>query len=325
MWTATKAAEQACSAGRCVEAIELLEQAARLWPGHFELHYTLGICYSGSCRPHAQTSPEMAASYLREALRLLGGGEPAIRAAMLEQLGNAMLHSRAAPREAALRSAIDTHLEAAAIFNALSSRDDAGRIHFNLGNSWCELSEITGEDFWQQSVFHYEAALAVRTRERDPERHAAVLENLGTAYRRLTTGDPGRNVMTCIGCYRRALWVYARRQQPEKSAALQNNLGNAFLSLPAPDSSTMARNARLGLRHLDRALRIRASNQSSRDYAVTQFNRAQAYFRLARAGEASQLEAAAKCLEQAYVTFQQLGDERYSRIVQSQLAGLRRA
>ena len=121
------------------------------------------------------------------------------RAAVVDQLGNTLCHSGSTPRAVALRAAIECHIEAAEIYQSLGMADDWGRTQFNLGNSCCDLSEITGEDHWQEAVFHYEESLRVRTREKDPERHAAVLENLGSAYRRLSGGGTGDNVKKASG------------------------------------------------------------------------------------------------------------------------------
>ena len=42
-------------------------------PGHFSLHYSLGLCYSGSCGfSHPLICPDLAVPYLRRALALLG-------------------------------------------------------------------------------------------------------------------------------------------------------------------------------------------------------------------------------------------------------------
>jgi tetratricopeptide (TPR) repeat protein len=314
--------ETACGAGECEQAIGLLEEAVRRQPTNPMLHYRLGVCYSGGCHPHSLTHPDMAVSYFRQALRLFGPAAGLSRAAVLEGLGNTLLQSRLRPPETSLRDAVNCHREAARIYESAGNPDDWARANFNLGNSCCELSEVTGEDHWREAVARYEQSLRVRTRQRDPERYAAVLENLGTAYRRLST-DAAANIRKSIQCYRRALGIFGRGTHPGKYAALQNNLGNAFLSLPDTGEGSAARNARRALHHFERALRVQSGGRRSRAYGITQYNRAQAYVRLACSAPSVNLELAVGCLEEACAAFCSCGEERYSRLARAQLDRIR--
>ncbi len=317
-------AETACAAGQCEKAIGLLEHAVRLQPNNPIFHYRLGVCYSGGCRSHEMIHPDMAISYLRQALRLYGPDAGLARATVLDSLGNALPASRDLTRETALRAAVQCHREAAGIYESLASPDDWARANFNLGNACCDLSDATGEDHWREAVDCYEKSLRVRTRQRDPERHAAILENLGTAYRRLSAEDHAGNVKRCIQCYRRALAIYAPRTHPEKNAALQNNLGNAFLSLPDTGETSGARNARRALHHFECALRVQSRTRLTRAYGITQYNRAQAYFRLARSSPPENLTLAISCLEEACRVFQACGEDRWLEAARSQLNEIRR-
>lgn len=311
-------ADSACAAGECETYISLLENAVRQQPHDYRLHYRLGLCYGGRCRPHPLVRPGMAVPYLRQALRLIGPDACRLRATIVDQLGNTLMDGGGEPRDAALRAAMDCHREAAGIYQALGMMDDWARLQFNLGNSCCELSETTGEDHWQQAISHYKNSLQVRTREKDPERYAAVLENLGTAYRRFPAQDD-RHIKESIQCYRRALAVCVRSTHPEQNAALQNNLGNAFLSLPESDERVATRNAARALRHFERALCLQSGNTLSREFAITQYNCAQAHFRLARYSPAIHLRLAAGCLEAAATAFQACGEARYTQLVRAQL------
>lgn len=299
--------ERACLAGKCEESIDLLEQAVRLRPGDYSLHYRLGICYGGCCRSHPLVHPDMAIPYFRQALRFLGDEPGAARAAVLDQLGNTLIERSRTAEADSLRTAIDCHLSAAEIYRSLGMANEWARIQFNLGNSCCDLSEAAGEHHWAEAVSHYEQSLRIRTRQKDPQLYAAVQENLGTAYRRLP------DFLKSIQCYRRALWVHNPTANPEKCAALQNNLGNAFLSLP-DSGGNAARNARRALRHFDRALGLQSSQTESRQYGITQYNRALAHIRLARTS------GAVTCLHQASRAFQACGEERFAALIRAQLA-----
>ena len=317
---AIAAAEEACAARRCERAIEFLESAIREGACGYGPYYSLGVCYGGLCRPHPLTEPDMAVSYLRHALGMVGGADGPARAAILEQLGFTLPHSRRLPPAEALRAAAEFHAGAARIWDAAGSAPDRARVHFNLGNSLCDLAETTGEDRWAEAASHYEEALRLRTAEGDAARCAAVLENLGSAYRRLDAG----HVRQSIRCYHRALRLYARANRPEKIPALENNLGNAYLSLPDPAGEPAARHARRALRHFDRALAA-LPDPAARAYAITQYNRAQAFFRLARVLPAGNLARAVDCLEQAGAAFERSGDHRYRELVRTRLEEICRA
>jgi tetratricopeptide (TPR) repeat protein len=312
-------AERACAGSDCPRAIGLFEEAVARRPHDFRLHYRLGLCYGGDCRAHGLVHPEMAVAYLRQARRLMGTTPGKDRAAVVDQLGSALCHGGSAPRPAALREAIECHEEAADIYRSLEMADDWGRAQFNLGNSCCELSEIAGEDHWQEAVFHYQESLRVRTREKDPQRHAAVLENLGSAYRQIAGGSAGENVKKSIKCYQSALRIYTAGSPSIKKAALENNLGNAYLSLPAEGPAAVARNAGRALRHFDRALRVPSLDKHSRVYGITQYNRAQAFCRLAQTPAGGNPRAAAACLEEAFAAFQSCGENRYRELARAQL------
>jgi tetratricopeptide (TPR) repeat protein len=311
---------QACDARNCESAINLIEAEVRAQPCNPSLYYSLGLCYSGACGfSHPLICQDLAICYLRRALSLLKEDRGMGRATTLDALGTALVRGRDAPSAAAATAAIDCYREAARIYEKCGRLDDRARTLFNLANTNCELSEITGEDHWREAVYQYEESLQVRTLEKDPERHAAVLENLGSAYRRLSAGDPGENVTKSIRCYQRALRIYAPATHPDKSAGLHNNIGNAYLSLPQTDEKTTARNALRALHHFDRALRIQSRDKSSRAYGITQYNRSEAHHRLAQIAAAGNPKAAVTCLEEALSAFQSCGDDRYARLVRSQL------
>ena len=305
-------ADTACAAGECEQAIALLEEGLRQRPGDFRLHYRLGICYAGGCRPHSLVHADMAAAYLREALRLAPLAD-VTRAAILEQAANAALHSRAVTPADAMRKAIEYYLEAAQIYQAAEMTEEWARTQFNLGNSYCELAEISGEEHWVAAVSHYELCLTLRTLASNPERHAALLENLGTAYRRL----PGA-IEKSIRCYRRSLAIYKGCRLPEKSAALYNNLGNAFLSLAETESEPHY--ARLALRHFERALRLQP-DPHRRIFGITQYNLAQAYFRLAQYSDGN-IGRAAACLKAAAEAFEASEEKRYLELIRRQIESL---
>ncbi len=270
-------AARCCTEERCEQAVELLEEAVRIQPGNPGLYYRLGACQSGGCRPHAAANSQLAIEYLRHALSLSGDpSASALRARVLDTLGN--LYGR----NGRIKEAAECHAGAATLYRGRGELEDWARAEFNLGNACCELEK------WADAISHYEHALEVRTRECQPARYAATLENLGTAWRQLPSGDREANVLQALDCYRRALHVYTAAVFPAQNAGLHNNIGAAWLTLEGE------RNARRALRHLNRALALLAPSGLS--YAATQFNRGQALLRLGdRAGAAGSFREAWAC------------------------------
>jgi tetratricopeptide (TPR) repeat protein len=185
------------------------------------------------------------------------------------------------------------------------------------------LPEEEYPDKWQEAITLYELALQVRTRAKNPLRHAATLQNLGTAYRQLKTGDKVANLLKSANCYRRALQIYDVSTFPMQHAALYNNLGNAYLSMAITDEKTRDRCARRAIRHLDRALRIRTRADHPDDYAVTQYNRGQAFLLLASDDPQASFVAAVACFQEAHDCFLLCGHAKSAKSARQQVQRVR--
>jgi tetratricopeptide (TPR) repeat protein len=288
-----------CGAEGCEKMIAALQQALDGSPDDLTLRYQLGICYSGVCRPHSLTSPEIALHHLRGTAGRTGE-DSLFRARIIALRGVTYTRCSTLPVDARLSAAIQCYQEAAAIYYAQSRFADWARMQFNLGNAWCDVREDRHLDKWENAISHYEQALFFRTKEADPHGFAATLENLGSAYRERKQGDKSTNVRQAIHCYRRAAQVYRIGSAPGQWAALHNNLGNAYLSLPATDRKLETSLARKAIRHFDLALRVRTVAHSSLDYGITQLNRAQAYLRLGMADSPAALAESARSFREAH-------------------------
>ena len=292
-----EAAESKCGRQQCEDAIDLLEQAVRIQPGNPRLYYQLGVCYTGGCRSHRLTTPDLGEEYLRHALSLLGrSAKTILRASILNALGNALGSCRRGSKSVRLREAIACHEEAAEIYRSNNLLEEWAREEFNLANAWCELPEEEFPEKWAESIGDYRKALEVRTRAKDPQRHAATLLNLGTAFRQLPSGDRTANVMEAVRCYRKALRIYTLSAFPLQYAELCNNLGNACLSCPAQDEASQKRHARDALRHFECALKVWTSEEQPSRYSLAQYNRGCAYLRLSPSPE--NLKRAVACFFQ---------------------------
>lgn len=307
-----------CRKGQCVAAISALEEDVRGQPANPELHYQLGICYGGICKAHDLVSIPVSIAYFARACSLIGaGGPPLLRAKYLDSLGNAYL------QEHRPESAISILSEAAGLYASTGLEDDWAREQYNLGNAFCDLPNLAPRK-WQLAVEHYGRALTVRTKEHDPVRYAATVQNLGTAYRELTEGDPQSNARKAIACYSRAIRVYRCGSFPEQYGALHNNLGNAYLSLTGPAEATR-RNIRRALRHFARALEIRKRDRFPRDYAATQFNRGQAYAQQAELDPGAGFDQAVYCFREAEECFLACRDPEHAAAAHAELARMESA
>jgi tetratricopeptide (TPR) repeat protein len=275
-------ANEYCALRQCSEAIACWEQASTLRPSSPEIHYQLGYCYAGACGEHAHRDPEIAIFHYRRALSLAGRPKSLGRAMVLGALGNAYM-SASDRSETVLLNAIRCYERAAEIYVETGRLNDWAREQFNLGNAWCEMPEPEFPDKWAKAIEHYERALSVRTRVRDARHYVATLQNAGTAYRRLKSGDPSASIRKAIGCYHAALQALRGPSHDKKRGDLHQNLGNAYLSLAGLENDSV-RNCRRAVRHFSRALALRNREDSPFDYAAAQFSRGQALLRLAGRG-----------------------------------------
>lgn len=300
-------ANEFCATRRCGEAIAFWEQASSLRPADPDIHYQLGFCYAGGCRAHVFLDPEIAIFHYRRALTLATKDNSIGRAMVLGALGNAYV-SAAGHGGPQLLDAIHCYEEAAEIYAAAGQQDDWAREQFNLGNAWCELPEASFPGKWELAIEHFERALSVRTQERDTKHFVATLQNLGTAYREMKSGDSAANIRRAIGCYHQAMRALHGPVHNKKRADLHHNLGNAFLSLAEVEKGCV-RNCQRAIRHFIRALAMRTREESPFDYAAVQFSRGQALLRLAAngVGDASSVEQAHICFVEAIDAFLQSG------------------
>ena len=290
-------AERKCGQQQCEDAIRLLEEVVHIQSDSAQLYFQLGFCRSGGCRQHSLTSPDVAVEHLRQALSLAKTSrEPLLRAKILETLGNTLVESHSGSQLDRLREALACHREAAQIFQDRNLLDDWAREEFNQANTLCDLPESEFPDKWAQAIGHYENALRVRTRAKDPKRFAATMMNLGTAFRLLPSGAKTDNVLKSVQCYRRALRVYTLQASPAQYATLCNNLGNACLSYPARDDRSLKRHARQAINHFQRALGVWNSQENPCRRALVQYNRGCAYLRLAAREDVAR---AVGCLSEA--------------------------
>jgi tetratricopeptide (TPR) repeat protein len=302
-----KTADELCVLHRCNEAVAFWEEASSVTPDDANFHYHLAVCYSRDCHAQGLQDPLVAIYNYRRALALMPKENVLARATLLGDLGNTYLLA-ALPSKVSLFTSIDCFQQAAEIYRESGRLDDWAREQHNLGSTWCEMPETEFPSKWEEAIGHFEQALSIRTREKDRERHAATLQNLGTAYRELKTGNRAGNIRRALHCYCETMRVLRASVASRRWAALHHDLGNAYLTL-AFTGESRSRNTRRAIRHLNRALTVRTKIQSPFDYAATQLSRGEAFLQMAVAGvgDPCSRNKARACFQEAEDSFTQAG------------------
>ncbi len=320
--TLSRCAVEFCSARRCGEAIAFWEQAIALGPSNPDIHYQLGYCYAGGCCVHSLLDCEIGIFHYRRALALARPENAVGRGMILGALGNAYVSASRGDKPK-LVNAIQCYEAAVGIYSESGRRDDWAREQYNLGNAWCEMAEEQHPEKWARAIAHYERALTVRTRGAGEARYAATLQNLGTAYRELRRGNASVNIRKAIHCYHRAMQASNGPDRVKRRADLHHNLGNAYLTL-AEAEPDIVRNCQRAIRHLTRALTLRAREESLFNFATAQFGRGQAYLKLASRGVdvTKSIDQARVCFVEATEAFLQSGHYELAREVVNLLENL---
>lgn len=302
-----KTADELCVLHRCKEAVAFWEEASSVTPDDANFHYHLAVCYSRDCHAQGLQDPLVAIYHYRRALALMPKENVLARATLLGDLGNTYLLA-APPSKVSLFTSIDCFQQAAEIYRESGRLDDWAREQHNLGNTWCEMPETEFPSKWEKAIGHFEQALAIRTRQKHPEHHAATLQNLGTAYRELKTGNRAGNIRRALHCYCETMRVLRASVASRRWAALHHDLGNAYLTL-AFTGESRSRNTRRAIRHLNRALTVRTKIQSRFDYAATQLSRGEVFLQkaIADVGDPCSLNQARACFQEAEDSFTQAG------------------
>ena len=117
-------------------------------------------------------------------------------------------------------------------------------------------------------------ALAIISREVQPELWAGLQNVLANTFVRNPMGERRENLEQAIIHYKEALEVYSYKDFPEDWAMIQNNLGEAYR---VRIYGEYAKNLEEAIAHYKQALRTRNQQKLPADWAMTQNNLANAY------------------------------------------------
>jgi hypothetical protein len=160
------------------------------------------------------------------------------------------------------------------------------------------------------------------TRQRAPERWAALQNDIGRVYQELPTGDRAHQVQTAILHHESALEVFDPASYPMNWAWTQAALGAAYLSNPR--GSAIA-NARAAIAYYQRALDVFTLENAPLAWAWNQ-NNLGAAFETVRGAEGERvvcLRDAAHCYELALRIFTQEAHRAQHQLVVRNLARVR--
>ena len=106
-----------CHNHDCEEAIDALDKVVRFHPRIAEPHYSLGVCYSGSCQKHSLVDMGLAVAHLKHAIKLFDEfGNSLALARSVEVLANTYMMNCTADPSINGKAAIEFSRKAAAIY-----------------------------------------------------------------------------------------------------------------------------------------------------------------------------------------------------------------
>lgn len=170
---------------------------------------------------------------------------------------------------------------------------------YRQGHELANRTEGNVAQALRDALTAYRGAEGIWTRERAPERWAALQSDIGRVYQEIPDGDRAANLRTAILCYERALEVFEPVRHAINWAWTQSALGVAYQSLPI--GSPVA-NARAAVAYHQRALDVFTPENCPLAWAWNMNNLGTAYEAIhggPEGGMVAQLHEAERCYEAA--------------------------
>jgi hypothetical protein len=212
-----------CEAGRCEEAIVVLEgaihchrKAASIFLNRGEAdrwameQYHLGNAWCDVCEAKFPAKWNRAIGHYRSALKFrTRAKDPERFASTMQNLGTAYRELQTGDRSENVRMAIACYHDALRVFTLAAYPEKNAALHNNLGNAYLTMPE-TGDEGCSRNVLrglrHFHAALRVRTPQDHPCDYGITRFNQGAAFLQLATCNSDR--MLCLqqaaACYTEA-------------------------------------------------------------------------------------------------------------------------
>ena len=149
----------------------------------------------------------------------------------------------------------------------------------SLGNAYLRRSDVRGEtDDIDAAIACYENSLEVFTIHYFPSEYAAILNNLGSAYKyKILAGcrEPVEHLERAIRAFNEALKVQTLDRTSMNYAQIQNNLGEVYRNLAGYRKPVENLERAVGV--FDEALQVYTLDRAPMDYAMTKNNLGTAY------------------------------------------------
>ena len=147
---------------------------------------------------------------------------------------------------------------------------DESIIRFWFARTLQDLGKYRGAtEYLEKSIKHYQNLFELWSDWGSPVLYSTILNNLGTAYVNLPTGNRIENLNYAIGCFKLALQVHNAQDSPVDWARVQINLGVAYSELPA---SSQGKNLKRAIECYQSALRVFTEQDFPFQWALIQNN-----------------------------------------------------
>ena len=147
-------------------------------------------------------------------------------------------------------------------------------VRFGLGSAY--VSRLRGDraDNQEKGIANLQAALAIFTREADPQSWGKAHNNIGIAYWGRIRGERADNQENAIAHFEQALAIFSRESAEREWAQLQNNLAVVYLQRIRGER---ADNQEKTIAHLEAALTVFTREAEPLLWAQAQMNLGNAY------------------------------------------------
>ena len=174
------------------------------------------------------------------------------------------------------------------------------QLGFGLGSAYLVRRRGVHADNLETGIAYLEAALAVWTREAEPQDWARAHNNIGIAYWGRIRGERADNQEKAIAHYEAALTIFSQETARQEWAQLQNNLAIAYWSRVHGERAS---NLETAIAHFEAALGVFARETEPLLWAQAQNNLGNAYIQRVQGERADNREKAIAHIEAALTVF----------------------
>lgn len=147
-------------------------------------------------------------------------------------------------------------------------------LHAALGQAYVNRAQGVRADNIEKAVLHFEAVLALVSREAAPIEWAGAHNDAGVAYWNRVRGERADNQERALSHFESALEVFTRERHPQDWASLNSNLASLYL---VRMRGNRADNFEAAIAHLETAQTVLTREAAPQPWAMVQSNLGNAY------------------------------------------------